>query len=110
MTRSIDLDKPAIGSIGVMLDDASPTPTLWEFVGMFSSFIGRYRSLIDGRECHRDIDQFWAILDSLPWSSPSKNARRTPPGFFESGCEVSANYGKPASSTCQQARHYGPPA
>lgn len=66
MKRSIDLDKPAIGSIGVMLDDASPSPTLWEFLGMFSSFIGRYRNLIDGSECHRDIDQFWTLLDSLP--------------------------------------------
>lgn len=66
MTRSIDVQKPAIGSVGVMLDDASPAPTLWEFLGMFSSFIGRYRSLIDGSECHRDIDQFWTLLDSLP--------------------------------------------
>lgn len=66
MTRSIDFQKPPIGSIGVMLDDASPAPTLWEFMGMFSSFIGRYRSLIDGSECHRDIDQFWTLLDSLP--------------------------------------------
>ena len=66
MTRSIDIEKPAIGSIGVMLDDASPTPTLWEFLGMWSCFIGHYRSLTNGAECYRDIDQFWTLLDSMP--------------------------------------------
>lgn len=58
---------PIIGSIGVMLDDANPAaPTLWEFLGMFSCLIGRYRSLTNGSECYQDIDQFWPLLDSLP--------------------------------------------
>ena len=58
--------KPKVGSIGVMLDDASPAPTLWELVGMFSCMIGHYRSMTDGTECYRDTDQFWVLLDSLP--------------------------------------------
>ena len=58
--------KPIVGSVGVMLDDASPAPTLWECLGMFSSFIGHYRSMTDGTERYQDIDQFWVLLDSLP--------------------------------------------
>lgn len=66
MTSSIDLEKPAIGSIGVMLDDASQAPKLYRLINTGGEGCGFFEALDDGSRLFQAYSLFWPLLDSLP--------------------------------------------
>jgi hypothetical protein len=49
------------GNVGVMLD--GDPAILYQFVGMYSCVIGLFKPLRGGSIVHRDITEFWPLLD-----------------------------------------------
>lgn len=75
------------GNIGVITFDDNPELHIVD--GFVAGLV--YCHAISNRRVRVVLpDNFWVILDSLPWANNSENARIRP-GFFEAVCEVSAN-------------------
>lgn len=65
--RSIDLDKPAIGSIGVMLNDTRHNPRMFKLHSLGDMGRAYFEPLDDpGALVVNPLAEFWPLLDSVP--------------------------------------------
>lgn len=67
MTRSIDVQKPAIGSIGVMLNDTRHNPRMFK-LHLFGDMGRAYFEPLDdpGALVVNPLVEFWPLIDALP--------------------------------------------